>query len=106
MPASVVVVGSDVPQLAPRHVWAAFLALRGSRWVLGPSPDGGYWAIGRRGEAGRSGLGALAGVRWSSRDAGMDTRIRLEAAGGAVALAETLADVDTLADLRALRRGR
>lgn len=106
MPASVLVVGSDVPDLRARHVWTAFQKLRRARWVLGPSPDGGYWEIGRRGESRRSGLNGLAGVRWSSRHALEDTLARLGASGGEVALAATLADVDTAADLHPSRAGR
>lgn len=103
MPASVMVVGSDVPDLQPRHVWAAFQALRWARWALGPSPDGGFWGIGRRGEARRSGLKGLAGARWSSRHALEDTRGRLATSGGTVAACETLEDVDTAEDLRRWR---
>jgi rSAM/selenodomain-associated transferase 1 len=42
-----VMVGSDLPQLAAADLAAAFRALaQGSPLVLGPAVDGGYWLIG------------------------------------------------------------
>jgi hypothetical protein len=42
----VVLVGTDIPELHPRHLAEAFGALSDYDLVLGPSTDGGYWLIG------------------------------------------------------------
>lgn len=43
----IVLIGSDLPHLAPRTLAAGFAGLRqGSEVVLGPSADGGYYLIG------------------------------------------------------------
>ncbi|MBM3584084.1 MAG: glycosyltransferase [Alphaproteobacteria bacterium] len=100
-PGAAVLVGSDLPDLRPRHVAAAFVALHRADMVLGPASDGGYWLIGRR-HAVRP-LPRLEGVRWSTRHALADTRAAL-ARRGTVGLAPTLADVDTGAAWHAWRR--
>jgi rSAM/selenodomain-associated transferase 1 len=100
-PGPAVLVGSDLPDLHPHHVAAAFAALRRADTVLGPARDGGYWLIGRR--HGVRPLPRLDGVRWSTRHALADTRAAL-ARRRTVGLAATLADVDTGADWRAWRR--
>ena len=97
-PGPVVIVGADIPALGPAHVARAFRALGRAEAVVGPAPDGGYWAIGlRRGRAAPTGL--FRGVRWSSAKARADTLVTL--APLSVAEVDVLADVDTVADLRA-----
>jgi rSAM/selenodomain-associated transferase 1 len=96
-----VIIGSDIPELAPRHVVAAFRALGGHDAVLGPAGDGGYWLIGlKRTRPVPAGL--FEGVRWSSPHALADTRASLPR-HFSVALLETLEDVD---DLESYRRWR
>ena len=48
---AVVVVGSDLPELAAADLLAAFEALEEVPLVLGPARDGGYWLIGLAGAA-------------------------------------------------------
>lgn len=99
-PGPAVILGSDVPGVTRDKVAGAFAALGRHDWVLGPSPDGGYWLIGAR----RRPVLRLpfAGVRWSSAHARADTLANLERHGAKVALVEELADVDTAEDLRRL----
>ena len=94
-PGPVVIVGTDVPNIARVHVAAAFRLLGGHAAVLGPATDGGYWLIGmaRRPHVPRP----FAGVRWSSPHALADTLANLR--GRRVARVATLPDVDTPADL-------
>lgn len=98
-PGPAVIVGTDVPQLVPAHVAAAFRLLGGHDAVLGPADDGGYWLVGLR----RSPrvLRPFAGVRWSSPHALADTRANLRPAS--VALTRRLADVDGAREHRRLR---
>lgn len=94
----VVIVGTDIPGLGPRHVAGAFRLLGRHGVVLGPAMDGGYWLIGAA-PATRLPRDALAGVRWSSEYALADTLARLGSV--TVGFAATLVDVDCGADLRA-----
>ena len=89
--APVAIVGSDIPDLAPRHIQNAFVALRGADLVFGPAADGGYWLVGRR--PGLPTRGLFEGVRWSSPHALADTRANLPS-GRRVAMLEVLEDVD------------
>lgn len=98
-PGPVVIVGSDIPDLAPGHVAAAFRALGDHDWVIGPAEDGGYWLIGARRRPRL--LLPFTGVRWGGPQARADTLANLK--GARVATLETLGDVDRGADLARLR---
>jgi len=94
-----VLVGCDIPDLGRADIAAAFRALGDAQAVFGPAEDGGYWLVGfgpRRPTA------PFAGVRWSTADALADTLANCR--GHRVALLRQLRDVDTAADLTALRR--
>ncbi len=91
----IVVVPGDVPGLRPRHLRAAFAGLRSCRTVLGPSPDGGVYLLGVRGDFAR----VLAGVPWCTPRAFAVLRANV----GHAAILPALADVDGHAHLRALR---
>ena len=97
--APAVLIGSDIPGVAARHIAAAFEHLRRHDAVFGPAEDGGYWLVGLR--AGHSPAKAFAGVRWSSEHALADSRASL--GGSRIALVETLFDVDDAADWRRWR---
>ena len=100
-PGPVVIVGSDVPDIGPGHVAAAFRDLGGHDWVIGPATDGGYWLIGARR---RPSLRLpFAGVRWGGPHARADTLAGL--GGLQVAELAELSDIDSAADL-ARRRAR
>ncbi len=99
-PGPVVIVGSDIPDLGPRHVARAFALLGDHDWVFGPAGDGGYWLIGARRRPVRR--APFAGVRWSGPHALADTLANLP--GARAAFLEELQDVDTGADLRRWRR--
>jgi len=99
----VLLVGADIPDLAPSHIRAAFQAIRRPGVVFGPAWDGGFWCIGR-------GPGTvlppdwLHGVAWSRADT---LQASLEATPGRKAvLPITLADIDTGADLRRWKTGK
>ena len=99
-PGPAIIVGSDIPRLAPRHVARGFAALGHADLVLGPADDGGYWLIGLGARA--RAIDPFQGVRWSSPRARTDTERALPA-GFRLALLDRLADVD---DGPALRRWR
>jgi uncharacterized protein len=99
-PGPVVIVGSDIPDVRPVHIAAAFARLGTCDWVFGPAVDGGYWLIGARRRPARR--DPFAGVRWSSAHALVDTQANLR--GASVAILEELEDVDTGADWRRWRQ--
>ena len=94
-PGPVVIVGTDIPDIAADHIARAFAVLGRKDWAFGPAADGGYWLIGaRRCPAVRL---PFAAVRWSSPHTLSDTLAKLGA--NQVELLETLADIDHGADL-------
>lgn len=99
-PGPAIVVGSDVPALAPGPVARAFAALGAADVALGPAEDGGFWLVGLGARARR--LDLFRGVRWSTPTAFADTRRNVPATFR-VAVVDRLADVD---DGRSFRRWR
>ncbi|NGM21169.1 glycosyltransferase [Roseomonas stagni] len=94
-----VLVGSDIPGVAASDIAAAFRALGRADAVFGPARDGGYWLVGL---GPRRPATPFAAVRWSTRHALADTEANF--AGRRLARVRTLRDVDTAADLVALRK--
>jgi rSAM/selenodomain-associated transferase 1 len=103
-PGRVVLIGSDIPAIDRRHVWAAFAALDRAELVFGPAEDGGYWLVGMRRDSGSVPAG-FGPVRWSTRHALADSRAGF-ARGRRVALLDPLADVDDGAGWRRWRASR
>ena len=101
-PGPVVIVGTDIPDLAAPHIERAFRALERHHMVFGPSPDGGYWLIGARRR--RLPRDAFHGVRWSSEHALADTLATLGPRMN-VGFLEDLADIDDGADYRRWKAG-
>lgn len=101
-PGPACVIGGDIPGITPAHIARAFARIRDHDAVFGPAPDGGYWLVGLR-HPGRMPAGFLDKVRWSSEHALTDSLSSLGTAR--VAFCDTLADVDTVADLPAATSG-
>lgn len=95
----VVIVGTDIPAIAPKHIAEAFRVLGDADGVLGPTPDGGYWLVGLR-RLPRIER-PFASVRWSSEHALADTASNM--ADLVIAKAARLPDVDAAEDWRAVR---
>ncbi|GAA2445851.1 DUF2064 domain-containing protein [Actinomadura vinacea] len=96
--APALVIAGDTPQVTPALLRMALAALDGpgADAVLGPAPDGGYWALGLR----RPVAGVFAGVPMSRPTTLRDQRSRLRALGLSVTELPPLRDVDTMADAR------
>lgn len=100
----VVVVGSDHPTLPPDHLERAFDALRTSDVVLGPTPDGGYYAVGLRSGA-RPAAGEIFGdVPWSTPEVLERTEANARGLGLAVSRLPPWYDVDEPEELERLGR--
>lgn len=101
-PGPALIVGSDIPDADPARVMRAFRLLRRRDLVLGPATDGGYWLIGISRANRRHLDGLMAGVRWSTPETLGDTVANARRMGVTVGYAETLPDLDTVADLAAV----
>lgn len=93
-------IGMDTPQVTVALLESAVAALEapGTGAVLGPSLDGGWWALGLH-VANRR---ALVGVAMSTPSTGAIQRRRLTALGLRVATLPELRDVDRFDDARAV----
>lgn len=94
-PGPVIVIGADIPGITAALIARGFQMLAGHDAVIGPAPDGGYWAIGLHSARIPSTL--FANVRWSTEHARADTIASLP--GLRIAMLPELRDVDTAADL-------
>lgn len=99
---TVVMIGSDLPTLPSVHVSAALdiLARRPDVLVLGPAEDGGYYLIGVT----RSHPQLFERIPWGTSQVLEYTCKAAEALGMTVEKISQWYDVDSLADLRRLRR--
>lgn len=101
-PGPVVLIGTDIPALAPGHVAEAFRLLGRYDLVFGPAEDGGFWLVGARCRPLPADL--FATVRWSSPHALADVRAGLPRRIS-VGYAAKLADIDDGAGYARFRRG-
>jgi rSAM/selenodomain-associated transferase 1 len=99
-PGPIVLVGSDIPALTPRHIARAFALLGGRDLAFGPASDGGFWLIGAR-RARPLPRSLFDKVRWSTAHALADTLGTIPK-GHTVAMADMLDDVDDARDLERL----
>ena len=95
---SVVVIGSDCPDLPVEYPALAFGALDTNDVVIGPSSDGGYYLIGFTREA--FGAEAFEQISWSSDKVLEQTVNILKQHSQSLYLLGQWHDVDTLSDLR------
>jgi glycosyltransferase A (GT-A) superfamily protein (DUF2064 family) len=97
---SVVLIGSDLPQLEHADLAAGFARLGaaagdGCDLVLGPADDGGYWLIGLH----QAQPSLLAGIPWGSDQVMGRTLERAEGLGLDVGLLAIRRDLDWPRDL-------
>lgn len=99
---SVVVIGSDLPDLPPRLITEAFDALRADRAVVvvGPANDGGYYLIGMT----RPNPGLFAEIDWGTGQVLAQTCRIATRLGVQIVQLDPWRDVDAPADLERLRR--
>jgi glycosyltransferase A (GT-A) superfamily protein (DUF2064 family) len=87
-------IGMDTPQVTPDLLDGALGQVRPGRALLGPTPDGGWWALGLS----RPDSRVFDGVPMSRCDTGIWQRARLMQLGYAVHDLESLVDVDHFED--------
>lgn len=98
-PGPVCIIGADIPGISRRHINVAFQSLGNHDATFGPAPDGGYWLVGLKRMVPPP-PSLFQNVRWSTEHALADSRASLP--NHRIATVATLADVDTLADLKRL----
>jgi rSAM/selenodomain-associated transferase 1 len=91
-------IGTDVPSLSLGALRRLYQLARRRRIVLGPSLDGGYYAIGVRGPL----PPIFTGMRWSTASVLARTVARIRRSGETVALGPVWHDVDQWDDLMLL----
>jgi len=91
------IVGTDVPGVSREVVLEALSALDAHDLVLGPAHDGGYYLL----ALARSEPEIFRGIAWSTGAVLAATMEKARSLGLSVATLEPLADIDTLADVRA-----
>ncbi|SIT85418.1 TIGR04282 family arsenosugar biosynthesis glycosyltransferase [Pontibacter indicus] len=94
---SVVIIGSDCPQLTPDIINQAFEALKTNEVVIGPALDGGYYLLGMR----KLYHDLFQNKRWSTEHVFPDTIADIERLHLRHTLLPYLSDVDELEDLQA-----
>lgn len=98
-PGPVLIVGTDIPQIKPRHLDQALKQLGKNEGVLGPAADGGFWLVGQTGVPRHRRL--FDHVRWSTAHTLDDTKANLKS--GKWGCAGVLHDVDERADFERVR---
>jgi rSAM/selenodomain-associated transferase 1 len=99
-PGSVVLIGSDIPQVDASLLRQAFKTLARHEVVLGPSRDGGYYLVGLTAAAAPRVLPLLFDdMHWSTETVLAETLGRLGANGCSVQLLPMLRDIDRPEDL-------
>ena len=87
-------VGMDTPQLTAAILDDALETLEGADAVLGPTFDGGFWAVGLK----KPLAAAFVGVPMSTTETGWTQRRRLERLGLQVVTLPPMRDVDYISD--------
>lgn len=100
---SLVLIGSDLPELNAADLRQAFAALRQAPLVLGPARDGGYWLIGLQGDWPRLFAGHGMPIAWGSDQVLRQTLSAAAALGLQATLLPLRSDLDHPADLRRWR---
>ncbi|MGZ6275583.1 MAG: TIGR04282 family arsenosugar biosynthesis glycosyltransferase [Syntrophales bacterium] len=97
---SVVLIGSDIPDLPARIVDEAFRALDKYGTVIGPSLDGGYYLLGFRQETFNEGI--FARLPWGAETVFQQTMNILHMAGALVHVLPVWWDIDKHEDIAVL----
>ena len=92
---SVLLIGTDCPELDRHRLIAAAAALERHDAVIHPTADGGYALLGLN----RFDPSLFEGIAWSTASVAAETIARIEALGWSLHVGATLRDIDVPADL-------
>ena len=94
-----IIIGSDCFDITPKIIKEAFAGLPSNNFVIGPTHDGGYYLLGMA----TFYASVFKNKRWSSDEVLHDTLIDIRNINGTYKLLEELTDIDTEADLDAVK---
>ena len=97
---TVLLIGSDCPDLPAEIIDEGFASLKGSDVVIGPSLDGGYYLLGFKADTFLP--DAFTGISWGTDGVIKNTCEILANNGLSIAVLPSWRDIDTCEDLRAL----
>jgi len=104
---SVILVGSDIPELSSAILEQGFISLKETDTVIGPSRDGGYYLIGMKSKSAPQLIRVLFNeIPWSTGDVLKVSIQRLANAGYSHSLMATLRDIDQPDDLHIAEKMR
>lgn len=95
VPAPMILLGADIPDLTADHLRSAAAALQDAPFVLGPAEDGGYYLLG----CAQPAPFLFAGMAWGGDTVAAETRQRIAARGLDRVELDRLADLDRPEDL-------
>jgi rSAM/selenodomain-associated transferase 2/rSAM/selenodomain-associated transferase 1 len=102
---SIVIIGSDVPDISSAIIHRAFEELQKNSLVLGPAGDGGYYLIGmQKVNEDQAYPELFEAVNWGTSEVLSQTIAAAHQLGIGYALLDTLKDVDRPADLKIWNR--
>lgn len=92
---SIVIVGSDCPDVSPSIIEEAFEKLKRDDLVIGPSADGGYYLLGMKKVHGK----LFSGIDWSTEHVLQQTQKKANNLSLSTTTLQELNDIDTIEDL-------
>jgi len=102
---SIVIIGSDVPDISSAIIHRAFEELQKNSLVLGPAGDGGYYLIGmQKVNEDQAYPELFEAINWGTSEVLSQTIAAAHQIGIGYALLDTLKDVDRPADLKVWNR--
>ena len=102
---SIVIIGSDIPDISTTIIDRAFQELEKTNLVLGPAGDGGYYLIGmHKTDQFQSYRDLFEGIHWGTNQVLTQTIAAANQLGMGSALLDTLQDVDRPEDLQIWHR--
>jgi uncharacterized protein len=105
--ATVVIIGTDIPDLTAVDITSAFAVLKQKNMVLGPAKDGGYYLIGFQKNAFSPAVGDLfTGITWGERDVLKKTLKIATGLGFSYSLLKEMDDVDRPEDISTWERSQ
>ena len=93
--AKAIIIGSDCPELSGELLQQAFDALAHADFVIGPTPDGGYYLLGMK----QLESSVFHGIEWSTETVRSMTVEKIRAAGLSCAELPVLSDLDMEEDV-------
>lgn len=97
---TIMVIGTDCPDICTQDIALGFKALRHHKAVFGPAADGGFWLMAMHGPVRPA---VFTNIRWSHADTLAHISARVD---GKICYLRTLYDIDNLTALKAVRGGR